>query len=99
MSSNDEIKLAHEPAQNRFVARLQDNEAELNYRKEADGTLDYYRTFTPTELRGQGIAGRLVTYALDYALERGSRVRPSCPFVAKLIAREPKYADIAVSTV
>jgi len=60
-----------------------------------DGTLDYFRTFTPIGLRRRGIGRRLVIFALDYLLDRGEFVRPSCPFVASVIANNQKYAKLA----
>jgi hypothetical protein len=85
----------HEPEQHRFVAELDGGAlALLEYREVGGGALDYYRTFVPRELRGRGVAGRLVEFALDDARRRGFKVRPTCPFVAKVIAARPDYADL-----
>jgi len=90
------ITVRHEPERSRFVAQINDPiaEAVVEYRSLQGRTLEYYRTFTPVELRGQGIAGQLVAEALDYALENGYRVEPTCPFVAQVIKKNPKYADV-----
>jgi predicted GNAT family acetyltransferase len=66
-------------------------EAVLEYRLLNDRTLDYHHTFTPVALRGRGIAGKLATFALDYALDGSFSVEPTCPFVATFIAKNPKY--------
>jgi predicted GNAT family acetyltransferase len=52
----------------------------------------------PDALRGQGIASRLVRFALDYALAARVRVVPSCPFVAAFLDRHPGYESIDART-
>jgi hypothetical protein len=85
----------HEPAQHRFVTELDGGAlALLEYREVGNGVLDYYRTYVPREHRGRGVAAGLVQFALDDARERGFKVRPTCPFVAKIIAGRPDYADL-----
>lgn len=93
---NDDIEIRHEPEQQRFVARIGESESEavLQYRHLGAGKLEYYRTFTPAAHRGQGIAGRLVSHALEHARATGQLVVPTCPFVAKIVASDPKYAPI-----
>ena len=45
---------------------------------------------------GQGLGGRLVSFALDAVREQGRRVRPVCPFVKGYIERHEDYADLVV---
>ena len=49
--------------------------------------LDMTHTFTPVAERGKGLGARLVRAGLALAAERGLRVRPSCSFVAALLAK------------
>jgi predicted GNAT family acetyltransferase len=91
---SDELSFAHEPQRNRFVARIGDAESVLEYRRLGNGTLELYRTFTPVALRGRGIGGRLVTYALEHALRGGYDVRATCPFVAKIIESDERFRSI-----
>lgn len=86
--------------------KLRDNEAEGRYELEVDGhvamaeydlegdTIVFAHTEVPKELEGRGIAGRLVTYALDDVRKRGLKVVANCPFVAKYIERHSEYADL-----
>lgn len=91
-----DVEIRHEPEQQRFVADIAESDAPavLEYRPLGDRELEYYRTFTPIAHRGRGIAERLVAHALDYALDSGLRVVPSCPFVAKVIGSDAKYAPV-----
>jgi predicted GNAT family acetyltransferase len=86
--------------------KLRDNEAEGRYELEVDGhvamaeydlegdTIVFAHTEVPKELEGRGIAGRLVTYALDDVRKRGLKVVANCPFVARYIERHSEYADL-----
>ena len=48
------------------------------------------------ELEGQGIAGRLVRTALDYARAQKLKVMPLCPFTAGFIHRHAEYQDLVL---
>lgn len=88
------MSVEHRPEESRFVAHLSGSEAELTYRKVNEHVLDYDHTYVPPELRGAGIGGRLVKEAMEYAREKGYKVRPSCPFVAAFIDRHPEYNEL-----
>ena len=93
MSGHD-IKYTHEPDRQRFIADLGESRALLEYRAVGDATLDYSHTYVPKEFRGRGIAAGLVAYALDFAAAHDYSVVPSCPFVAKVIRENPRYAEL-----
>ena len=88
--------LRHEPGAQRFVLLTDGRAAVLDYRPITSSRLDYRHTFVPRELRRRGIASRLTEFALDYALERGLEVVPSCPFVASYIAANPRFGKLVV---
>ena len=50
------------------------------------GVIDLNHTETIPEFQGQGLAGKVVDFALADILLTGNQVRPSCPFVAGRIA-------------
>ena len=43
---------------------------------------------------GEGIGGKLASFALDDARERGLAVVPLCPFIAGYIRRHQDYLDV-----
>lgn len=55
-------------------------------------------TFTHTEVgdayAGQGLAGKLVRFALDDVKGRGLAVLPECPYVRAWIAKHPEYVAL-----
>jgi predicted GNAT family acetyltransferase len=92
--SRHDIDYTHEPDRQRFVADLGESQAVLEYRTVGNATLDYARTYVPEEFRGKGIAAGLVAYALDFAAAHNYAVVPSCPFVARVIRENPRYAEL-----
>ena len=83
------IGILHDLDNNRFVARTAHGEAVLEYSRADADTLDYRRTFVPEADRGAGIGEALVLHALDWAEENGFEVLPSCPFVRRVLERQP----------
>ena len=53
-----------------------------------------YHTFTPTPLRGQGIAAALVEAIVADARAQGFKIVPRCPYVDTACARHPEWADL-----
>jgi len=88
------MDISHEPERRRFVARIDGEEAVLEYAERGDGILDYRHTYTPPALRGQGVARQIVLFALEYAREQQLHVIPTCPFVAKIVREHPVYAPL-----
>ncbi|CAN5298502.1 MAG: N-acetyltransferase [Gemmatimonadetes bacterium] len=84
----------HDPGRRRFLIDTEGGEAHLDYVDAGDRTLDYRHTFVPEALRGREIGARLVKDALDWARENGYRVIPSCPFVRRIVDRNPEYRDL-----
>ena len=90
--SNLEIK--HDKNNQRFFSIVDGRESYLQYLKIDDSTLDYYKTYVPNELRGKGIAGKIVESALNYALQNNLIIIPSCSYVDTFIERHPDYNKI-----
>ena len=82
-----------------------DNEAASRFELEVDGHLAelvYHRsgrrfvlvhTGVPDALEGHGIGGRLVTAAVDHAVEHGLTVVPLCPFAREWLQHHPDVAS------
>ena len=66
-----------------------------SYRRHGD-VLTFDHTVTPLELRGRGIASRVVKVALDDVRARGLTIVPECSFVEAYVARHPELADLVV---
>lgn len=87
-------EILHDEFSGVFLIDRNGQRSELKYRKVSDKLLDYYSTYVPPELRGQGLAEKLARRALDYALENGFHVKPTCWYVAKFIERHDQYKSL-----
>ena len=85
----------HERAKQRFRISINGLHCLLQYSEERDGTLDYHRTYTPPELRGNNLAAMLVFHALEHAKAERRKVIPSCSYVADYLDKHPKYKVLA----
>ncbi len=68
-------------------------EARLSF-SEKDGRWLMYRTFTPPELRGNGIAAAITKAALKEARRRGYKVIPSCSYVHLYLEQNPEFKSL-----
>ncbi len=51
-------------------------------------------TKVPKELKGQGLGGKIVKFALEDAKGNDFKVIPKCPFVKSYIERHAEYQDL-----
>ena len=88
------MAVQHDMDKKRFYIEVEGKQVELTYQVESDGHLNYNSTFTPPELRGQGLAGQVTKAALQFAQVNKKKVEPSCPYVADYIKRHPEFQDL-----
>ena len=66
----------------------------LDYRI-SSGNMDIYHTFTPDDLRGQGLAEKLAIAAFEFAKKEGIKIVPTCPYIRDyFIPKHPEFDDI-----
>jgi predicted GNAT family acetyltransferase len=63
------------------------------YRARPD-QIAFKHTEIDDRFEGQGLASKLIAFALEDARERGLAVLPFCPFVRAYIQRHREYADL-----
>ncbi len=88
-----DFEIKHDAEQNRFVSYVEGYEAVVEYTLK-DNVIELYRTFTPPELRGKGVAGKLVKFALEHAKENTLKVIPTCSYVKGYIERHENYKEL-----
>jgi len=89
----EKLEVTHNTAKNRFETWIDNQLSKLDYLLDED-TIVLTHVGVYPEHRGQGVAGRLVEVALNYAEENSLRVIPMCPYVAAYIRRNPQYMDL-----
>lgn len=93
----DDITIAHEQngAQGRYVIRLDSGEtAEMTYVVRAPDLRDFNHTFVPEVFRGTGVAGKLMTRAIEDAKAGGFKIVPTCSYVDAQFRRHPEWTDL-----
>jgi len=88
-----QIKVEHQPDNNRFAADVGGSLAVVEYMK-VGNTLIFTHTEVPEALEGQGIGGKLAKVALEYVRDNKMSAAPLCPFVKGYIKRHPEYKDL-----
>lgn len=86
----DDIAVSHNEAEQRFETLVDGQLAVCEYQLEGERML-FTHTFVPSQLRGRGVAQKLVEVALKYAMTEKHRVVPACSYVAAFISRRPEY--------
>jgi hypothetical protein len=86
----NESGVRHNVAASRFEVEVDGRLAVAEYEMR-EGTMTMTHTLVPPELRGRGLAEKLVRAALEHAKAEGLRVVPACSYVATFIKRHPEY--------
>lgn len=92
--SHDEVIVRHNAAENRFEAVVDGYRSVADYEL-SSGQFVMTHTFVPPELRGRGIAEKLVRAALEHARAERLRLVPACSYVGVFLQRHPEYRDLA----
>lgn len=61
---------------------------------EKDGVMKVDHTFVSDELRGQGIAKKLLDEAANYAREKSLKIYPICSYVVSAFDKSDEYNDV-----
>lgn len=76
--------IIHQPEQQQFVY----GPAHINYQINVERQqVDFYHTYVPDSLRGQGIAALLTKAALVWAHQKQLTIHASCSYVAQYLAK------------
>jgi len=94
----DELIIKHDINHQRFFVEVGGGEAYLQYDQPAQKVLDYVKTYVPEKSRNNGIATRLVKYALDFADAKDYTIIATCSFVRSFIEKNPGYKKVLERT-
>jgi uncharacterized protein len=92
-SNPAKITVRHNADQSRFEATVEGHLAVAEYVLEGEQML-FTHTLVPPELRGRGLAEKLVRAGLAEARAQQRRVVPACSYVAAFIARNPEFKEL-----
>ncbi|MDB6094154.1 MAG: hypothetical protein JWM32_1716 [Verrucomicrobia bacterium] len=91
-SPADDIVVRHNPSASRFEAEVEGHLSVADCVVEGDRAI-FTHTFVPPELRGRGIAERLVRTALGWAVAERLTIVPQCSYVAVFLQRHPEMLN------
>lgn len=89
----NELEVTHNPDKKRFETYIDEKLSKLDYIQDGKNFVITHVGVHP-DLRGQGVAGRIVQTGLEHAKENGLRVVPMCSYAAAYIRRHPEYAEL-----
>lgn len=87
------MEVIHDKNNSRFVVSIDGEHSFVEYSL-YDKVMDLYHTYTPPQLRGKGLAEKVVRTALEYAKQNNLKVVPSCSYVAVFLQRHPEYSEL-----
>ncbi|WP_020674859.1 GNAT family N-acetyltransferase [Geopsychrobacter electrodiphilus] len=88
-----DIKIENNKSAKRFEAIAAGYRVFIDYELN-NQTMTLIHTKVPSELEGQGLGGKIVKAALEYAKNHGLQVIPQCPFVLSYIERHQEYKTL-----
>ena len=89
----DTLEITNNTAENRFETWIDGLGSKLDYIEDKDTFVITHVGVHP-DLRGQGIAGKITQFALEYAKEKSLRVIPICSYAVAYIRKNPEYQPL-----
>ncbi len=89
------LEVVNNTEANRFEIQLDGGDIALIQYMINGPNIIMHHTEVPPAYEGQGIAGKLAKYALDWAKNEGYKVNPLCPYIKSYIKRHTEYQDNA----
>lgn len=89
----NKLDVVHNPDKKRFETWIDGYLSKLDYLQDGKNFVITHVGVHP-ELRGQGVAGRIVEESLTYARENSLRVIPMCSYAATYIRRNPQHVEL-----
>lgn len=91
-----DVQIIHLQDQQTFELVIDGHRAFVTY-EIYDGALDIRKTLVPEPLGGQGLAGKLVKAAYDFAHEQNLKCIGTCSYAVTWLKRHPEYQGEASS--
>ena len=87
------LEVTHNEANRTFEVWIDGHLSKLDYIRDGKNFVITHVGVYP-EHRGQGVAGKIVDAALQYAKVNSLRVVPMCSYAAAYIRRNPAYVEL-----
>lgn len=88
------IEITHNAAEQQYEIAVDGTRAGFTVAREEGDVVVFPHTLIDEAYEGQGLAGQLVTHALDDVRARGKKVVAHCPYVKRFIEKHTEYQDL-----
>ena len=88
-----EEKVIHDKDKSQFNISINNKEVYVDYKIEQN-KMNLYHTYTNPELRGKGLAAKVVIAAFEYAKKNNLKIEPGCTYVQTFISRHKEYEEL-----
>jgi predicted GNAT family acetyltransferase len=88
------ITIKHDTKTEKFYTVIGGKECTLKYEKVNENLYNLKMMFVPKNLRGQGVAGKIMEYALNYARKNMIKVKPSCGYIEDYIQKNLEHTSL-----
>lgn len=88
------FNIKHDTKNCKFYTTIGGKECTLKYEKINDQLFNFKMMFVPKNLRGQGIASRVIEFALSYVRKNMIKVKASCSFVENYMYEHKEHTDL-----
>lgn len=68
--------------------------AEITFKSCGDNEIIVDHTYVSEDLRGEGIAGKLVEKVVSFARNEGKKINPTCEYAKSKMEETPEYHDV-----
>lgn len=89
----DDIAVTHNEPEQRFETLVHGELAVCEYQRQGERMI-FTHTYVPGELRGRGIAQKLVRTALEFARDHQLKIVPACSYVAVYVQRQREFQSL-----
>jgi predicted GNAT family acetyltransferase len=89
----NKLEITHNEAENTFEVWINGHLSKLDYMQDGKNFVITHVGVYP-ELRGQGVAGKIMDAGLAYAKQNSLRVIPMCSYAASYIRKNPQYREL-----
>lgn len=94
------LNIKNDTKNQKFFIDIFGKECALKYEIVAGDTiLDLKMMFVPKNLRGQGVASRLVEYAIQFAKKNNFKVRGSCDYIQEYLETHKEHHEMIAQPV
>jgi predicted GNAT family acetyltransferase len=94
VSAGPTITVSDNAEKRRYEVRAGGELAGFSQYELGSNRIAFVHTEIDDRFEGQGLASRLIAFALDDARKRGLAVLPFCPFVRGYVQRHREYGDL-----